>query len=176
MNNTSTFTNLVIFTDANKITILNPDTLEPIGVTDQSKLHPALTGPLSCAHAQFGPVTGDLFNYNLTFGCKPTYRIFKVLSASVKTEILATITESDIKSAYVHSFFLVSDYVVLGIWPANFAASGISILWQRNFMDGISTFDSTAQTKWLVVDRKEGRGLLANFNSSAIFAFHSVNA
>jgi torulene dioxygenase len=170
------FRNLVTFIDANMITTLDPETLEPIGVTDQSKLHPTLTGSLSCAHAQYDPVTGDLYNYNLAFGWKSTYRIFKVSARSGEAEILATVTESDVKAAYVDSFFLTEDYVVLGIWPAHFAAGGMSILWERNFMDAISNFDPDAETKWLVVDRKDGRGLVAKFTSPAMFAFHSANA
>ncbi|KAA8643749.1 uncharacterized protein ATNIH1004_010523 [Aspergillus tanneri] len=42
------------------------ETLEPVGVTDQSVLHPNLKGPLTCA--QYDPITRDLFNYNLDSG------------------------------------------------------------------------------------------------------------
>jgi torulene dioxygenase len=173
---TSQLKNLVTFTDASSIKILDPDTLEPVGVADQSKLHPALTGPLSCAHAHYDPVTGDLYNYNLALGRNSTYRIFRVSAATGKTDILATISGSDIKPAYVHSFFLTEEYVVLGIWPAHLAAGGMSMLWERNLLDAISSFNPAAETKWLVVDRKNGRGLVAKFSSPAMFAFHSVNA
>lgn len=172
----SQFKNLVTFTDATSIKTMDPDTLEPVGVADQSKLHPALTGPLSCAHAQYDPVTGDLYNYNLALGRNSTYRIFRVSAATGKTDILATISGSDIKPAYVHSFFLSEEYVVLGIWSAHYAAGGMSMLWERNLLDAISSFNPAAETKWLVVDRKNGRGLVAKFSSPAMFAFHTVNA
>jgi torulene dioxygenase len=54
------FENLVNFTDAAVIKKLDPDTLEPMGVTDQKTFHPELTGPLSSAHAQFDHATGDV--------------------------------------------------------------------------------------------------------------------
>jgi torulene dioxygenase len=54
------FENLVTFTDAALIKKLDPDTLEPMGVTDQKILHPELTGPMSSAHAQFDHATGDV--------------------------------------------------------------------------------------------------------------------
>jgi torulene dioxygenase len=172
----TSFKNLVTFTDATIAKTMDPDTLEPIGVTNQSKLHPDLSGPMSSAHAEFDPINGDLYNFNLAFGRFSTYRIFRVVAATGKTEILATISGNDIKAAYIHSFFLTDDYVILAIWPAHIAAGGASILWERNFLDALSKFNPDAETKWLVVDRKHGRGVVAKFSSPAFFSFHSVNA
>ncbi|KAI9745686.1 MAG: hypothetical protein M1818_001220 [Claussenomyces sp. TS43310] len=172
----SSFHNLTAFTDSANLKKLDPDTLEPSGVTDQKILHPALSGPLSCAHAQYDPIDGDMFNYNLTLGKQATYRIFRTSTTTGNTEILATISNKDIKAAYIHSFFLTPSCVVLGVWPSHYALGGVSILWTRNMLDAISAFDATAKTKWLVIDRKHGRGHIATFESSAFFAFHSVNA
>ena len=73
--------NLVCFTDATGIKTLNPETLEPIGVTDQRSLHPDLTGPMSCAHAHFDPINGDVYNVNLAFGASATYRLFRTVTS-----------------------------------------------------------------------------------------------
>lgn len=43
-------------------------------------------------------------------------------------------------------------------------------------LDAISPFNPAATTKWFVVDRKHGRGVVAKFDSPAMFAFHTVNA
>jgi torulene dioxygenase len=96
--------------------------------------------------------------------------------ATGKTEILAKITGADIKPAYIHSFFLTNDFVVLAIWPAYIAGLSLSILWERNMLDALSKFDPEARTLWLVVDRKHGCGLVAKYSSPAVFCFHSINA
>ncbi|KAL3481388.1 carotenoid oxygenase [Aspergillus californicus] len=162
-------------TDANQIQHLDPETLEPVGVADQTVLHPALKGPLSCAHAAYDPVTGDVYNYNLDFGRSATYRIFRTSAKTSKTEILATISGSGVKAAYVHSFFLSEDFVILCVWPSYFVGHGASILWQRNIIDALR-FNHKADSTWYVIDRKGGRGHIATFTSPAFFSFHTVNA
>lgn len=167
---------VVLKTDTSSMKTIDTDTLEPMGVTDQKGLHPDLKGPMSCAHAQYDHENGDVFNYNLDFGRVSTYRVFKTSPQTGNTEILATISDPSIAPAYVHSFFLTSDFVILAIWSSHFAAYGISILWERNIMDSISPFNPKSKVKWLVVDRRHGRGLVATFESPAAFSFHSVNA
>jgi len=86
----SKFNNLMVFTDNASGKKLDPDTLEPLGVTDQRRLHPELKGPISCAHPQYE--NGDVYNYNLDFSPSPTYRIFKTSMTTGNTEILASIS------------------------------------------------------------------------------------
>ncbi|KAL4865090.1 hypothetical protein BDV12DRAFT_200473 [Aspergillus spectabilis] len=162
-------------TDANQIQTLDLETLEPVGVTTQTQLHPDLKGPLSSAHAAYDPETGDLFNYNLAFGRSATYRVFKTSAETGKTEILATITGSGVQPAFIHSFFLSGDFVILCVWPLYFTGHGASVLWERNIIDALK-FNPKAEAKWFVVDRKGGRGHVATFTSPAFFSFHTVNA
>ncbi|GAB7365992.1 hypothetical protein MBLNU230_g7319t1 [Neophaeotheca triangularis] len=152
------------------------DTLEPLGVTKQAHLHPALKGPLSAAHAARDPETGDIFNYNLDFGARPTYRVFKASPTSGEIEILAEIAGRDIHGAYIHSFFITQNFVVLCLWPAYFSAQGASILWERNLLSALAPFNPKSRTTWLVIDRRQGRGLVKKFTSPAFFSFHTVNA
>lgn len=72
--------------------MLDPQTLEPIGTAQQTSLHPSLKGPSSATHAKSDPNTGDLYNYNLEYGRKGTYRVFTVSASSGETCILATIS------------------------------------------------------------------------------------
>jgi torulene dioxygenase len=146
-----------------------------LGVTRQDGLHPDLKGPLSCAHAEFDVATGDLYNYNLDLGRYATYRLFRTSAVTGKTEIIATITGPGVKPAYLHSFFLSEDYVILCIWPAIFGVGGIKILWERNMVNALH-FDPNLQTRWYVVDRKQGRGVVATYLCPAFFSFHTINA
>ncbi|KAF1981493.1 carotenoid oxygenase [Aulographum hederae CBS 113979] len=162
---------LVTKTDASMIKQIDPETLEPLGVTDQKILHPDLTGPLSAAHAKSDPVTGDVFNFNLAFGRQPTYRVFKVSASTGKTDILATFTAT---AAYIHSLFLTADHVILCVWNSHLMKGGIQMLWTKNILDAITESDSPA--KWFVIDRKHGKGVLATYESDPFFCFHTVNA
>jgi torulene dioxygenase len=168
--------NLVSFTDTAFMKTHDPETLAPLGVTDQTMLHHDLTGDLSCAHPEFDPQTGDAFNFNLKLGPTPVYRVFCTSAATGKTSILAKLSGKDAKAAYLHSFFLTENFLILCIWPAHFASGGAWVLWRRNIIDALADFDPSATTKWFVIDRHHGKGVIAKFESSAIFAFHTVNA
>lgn len=163
-------------TDANIIQMLDPETLEPIGLAYQSVLHPALKGVGSGAHAKSDPRSGDVFNYNLDFGRNGTYRVFRASASTGKTSILATFHHS---AAYLHSLFLTENYVVLCVWNSYYKAGGASILWTHNLLDAMQ-WDGQRPTTWFVVDKRSaeegGRGLIAKYTSDAFFAFHTINA
>ncbi|KAK8079152.1 carotenoid cleavage dioxygenase 1 [Apiospora phragmitis] len=172
----ATATNLWLTTDSCNLKEMDLQTLEPIGFAAQQKLHPLLKGPLSCAHAQRDPATGDLYNYNLDFGPVATYRVFRVNAATGTTDIIATIRQADAKPAYMHSFFLSESFVILCIPSTHLAAMGLHIPWQRNIVDAIEPFDESKACKWFVIDRRGGRGVVGTYESPAGFHFHSVNA
>ena len=165
-----------VATDNSTLKQMDPETLEPIGFATQQSLHPDLGGPMSCAHAQRDPETGDVFNFNLQMGRFPTYRIFRVSASTGKTDILATITGPGIAPAYIHSFFLSPSYVVLCIPSSHLAFSGLKVLWERNILNAIEPFSTDKKCKWFVVDRLHGKGVVARFESEAGFFFHTINA
>ena len=155
---------------------LDPSTLEPISIVHQRNLHPLLKGPMGASHAKSEPVTGDVFNHNLNLGSQSTYMVFKTSTSTGDTEILATISAPDVKPAYIHSFFLSQNFVILTIWSAHLAAGGLKILWEMNVLDAISSFSPDKAVKWFVVGRRHGRGVVVVFESPAAFCFHTINA
>ena len=168
---------LTAFTDSTGFKHIDPETLEPLGAANQSKLHPSLTGPFSAAHANFDPVTGDVINHNLDFTFPaPTYRVWKTSRATGETEILATIKDKDAACAYIHSSFITENLFVLAIWSSHMRGGGINVLWERNILDAIQKFNPDNKVIWLVVDRKHGKGLVAKYESPAAFSFHNSNA
>ncbi|KAF2843688.1 carotenoid cleavage dioxygenase [Patellaria atrata CBS 101060] len=160
-------------TDASSFARIDPSTLEPIGITNQRVLHPLLKGPLAAAHAKSDPQTGDVYNFNLEFGGSSTYRVFRTLTSTGETEILASITAPP---AYLHSILLTENYVLLCIWGSHFSAGGLSVLWYRNILDAIGPWDSSRDAMWYVIDRRHGKGLVATYTTPAFFCFHTVNA
>ncbi|EXJ91114.1 hypothetical protein A1O1_04221 [Capronia coronata CBS 617.96] len=163
-------------TDATMMQMIDPETLEPVGVARQTTLHPELQGLGSGAHAKSDPSTGDVFNYNLDFGRSGTYRVFRVSASAGKTSILAKFHHTP---AYLHSIFLTENYVVLCVWNSFYKAGGASILWHRNLLDAM-TWDNTTPATWFVVDKRPaeegGKGLVARYVSDAFYAFHTINA
>lgn len=168
---------LTSFTDSTGFKHLDPETLEPLGAASQKSLHPSLTGPFSAAHANFDPVTGDVINHNLDFTVPmPTYRVWKISRETGKTDILATIKDKDAACAYIHASFITENFFVLGIWSSHMRSGGMAVLWERNILEAIAPFNKDRKVKWLVVDRKHGRGLVAKFESDAMFSFHNSNS
>lgn len=168
--------NLFVLTDNSVLAEVDPETLEPLGYSDTGKFHPDLKGQLGCAHSQRDPETGDLFNFNLAFGRRPVYRVFRVSGETGKTEILATLPMPELPPAYIHSLFLTQNYVVLCVPSTHYAWNGLKIVWEGNLVEAIEPFDKAKLSQWVVIDRRHGKGVVSRFTTPAGFFFHSVNA
>jgi torulene dioxygenase len=167
---------LAMKTDSSQFQMLDPSSLEPVGIAEQATLHPDLKGPMSAAHAEHDPATGDIFNYNLAFGRTGTYRVFRTSASTGKTSILTTFQHAP---AYIHSQFLTENYLILCVWNSTFTMGGASILYHRNLMDAM-TWDDKNPATWFVIDKRPaevgGKGLIAKYTSDPFFSFHSVNS
>lgn len=157
-------------TDYNAFKKLDPETLEPIGLATQESLHSELTGPLSASHARSDPVTGDMYNFNLTLGQTSTYRVFGVSASTGKTTILASFSGIP---AYLHSLLITKDYVLLCVWNSH--VNPLALV-DGSFMDAIMSTDPSQPATWYVIDRKNGKGLVATYESPAFLCFHTINA
>ncbi|KAL4984044.1 carotenoid oxygenase [Aspergillus falconensis] len=160
-------------TDNSTYKQLHPSTLEPLAIATQATLHPELTGPLSASHAKYDPETGDIYNYNLSFSSgTPTYRVFRVSAKAEETSILATFTAAP---AYLHSFFLARNYVVVCVWNAHLSPKEF-MKKPGSYIGAIKQFDNQIPARWYVVDRRHGQELVAVYESPAFFCFHTINA
>ena len=169
-----TITSLINKTDATLYQMLDPETLEPVGLAKQTDLHPELKGQMSATHAKSDPITGDIYNYNLEVARQHTYRVFTVSASTGRTEILATITSA--QGAYLHSLLLTENYVILCVWNSYYALGGLKLVYERNIIDALAEFDPSRPTRWFVVDRKHGKGVVATYESDPFFCFHTINA
>lgn len=162
---------LWLATDTATMSRVDPSTLEPIGVAQQSELHPDLKGQMSAAHGKRDPVTGDFFNFNLELGPRPTYRVFQLVQATGEVRILATIRAP---GSYIHSMFITEGHVVLCVNSLRHAYGGATIPFGGNVLDALRFED--APCVWYVVDRRGGKGVVGEFRTPRGFFFHSVNA
>lgn len=168
--------NIVLSTDAAVLQSIDKDTLEPLDSGRMDRFHPGLGGQLALSHAQQDEQTGDLFNVNLKFGPVATYKFFRVSAKTGKTDILATVADPSLSPAYIHSFFMTENYVVLCVPSSHFAWAGIKLPVVGNVLEAIKPFNDKALCKWIVVDRRHGQGVVARFSTPAGFFFHSANA
>ena len=140
--------NLWLKMDNSRLQEIDSKTLEPIQIVRQDAFNRSLKGPFSGAHSRTDPETGDLYNYNLETGRHATYRIFCVSVTTGKTSVLATISDSSIQPAYIHSMFLAQHYVVLCVFNAYYAAGALKILWTLNILEAMY-FTPTRRTNGL---------------------------
>ncbi|KAL4796801.1 carotenoid oxygenase [Aspergillus venezuelensis] len=157
-------------TDNFNLKEIHSETLEPISFCDQTVLHPDLNGRLSASHAETDPETGDVYNYNLSFGRTTTYRVFRVSAATGETSILASFPGIP---SYMHSFFLTKNHVVICVWNAHISPQDLA---KGSYVGALKEFDGSLPAKWYVVDRRHGNGLVATYESPAFFCFHAINA
>ncbi|KAJ5093873.1 Carotenoid oxygenase [Penicillium angulare] len=157
-------------TDRNVFKQLHPETLEPIRLATQANLHPDLEGRQTASHARSDPITGDVYNFNLTVDSTSIYRVFHISASTGETTILATF--SGIPS-YIHSLNITENYVILCVWNAHINCEEHD---EGSFIDSIMPTDPTQPATWYIIDRKEGQGLVATYESPAFFAFHTIGA
>ena len=112
---------VVAKTDADILSILDPETLEVLGPAHYKDLDPALKGAgLAGAHSCVDPANGDLFNYVYAFGPSAGYTAFGIRGKGPdrgRMTVLAKIT--DAPPAYLHSSCLTEKYFILCVWQAD---------------------------------------------------------
>ncbi|RPA89956.1 carotenoid oxygenase [Choiromyces venosus 120613-1] len=167
---------IVVKTDAAVMQLLTGESLKPERYLLQRDLHSSLRGPLSAAHARTDPLTGDLYNYNLDMHPRNSgYRVFRTAKDTGATEILATI--KDAAPAYIHSFWMSENYLILCIWNSRFSWRGAKCVWEKNLVDAIADWDPQGKSFFYVIDRKGGKGIIAKFvDAVPFFAFHTIGA
>ncbi|ORY59966.1 carotenoid cleavage dioxygenase 1 [Pseudomassariella vexata] len=153
---------------------IDPDTMEPRRYINQGYLDSKLIGAMGPAHGQLDPETGDYISFNCEFVSPlAKYQIFRISASTGETSILATIKS---KPAYIHSFFMTQNHVVLCVPVSHYELFGLKMIWTGCILDAMKPFDPTECCRWYIIDQRHGKGLLAEFFSPASFFFHSTNA
>jgi torulene dioxygenase len=49
-------------------------------------------------------------------------------------------------------------------------------MYHKNVIDAMAPFDPDTKATWYVVDRRQGKGVIATYESNPFFCFHSINA
>ncbi|KAF7724670.1 hypothetical protein EC973_000842 [Apophysomyces ossiformis] len=165
---------LVAKTDANLLQQVDADTLIPKRLFNYASLDKRLDGELSAAHHQYDPVTGEIFNFTLKL-MPPRLQVF-VTTRTGEVHVLANISRHNGKSirpAYIHSFWLTKNYVIIPESPLYFHA--IDFLVGGTAVSGLH-WDRSRPTYLHVIGRRPDQGHITTIEVEPFYTFHTANA
>ncbi len=148
----------------------DPDTLETLGHAQYDGPEPA--GNLACAHLKRDPVTNELVNFETSFGRNCYYHVHSIRSATERDHICSIPVD---EPAYMHSFALTPNYVVLTEFP--FVVNPLEFIKPGTQGPFVENFEWNPErgTRFFVIDRQQGT-VVATLRTDAFFGFHHANA
>ncbi|KAI8148245.1 carotenoid oxygenase [Fennellomyces sp. T-0311] len=173
---------LVTKTDANILQQVHSNTLEPTRLFDYGTYDKRLDGVLSAAHHQCDPNTGESFNFSINFGRKPSMTVFSIDSKG-KATVYAEISERRLPNgecakflpAYVHSFWLTENYIIIPESPLHYANHGIDVM-VHGVIATAMAWKENSSTYLHIVSRDPKRGHVVSLPVDPFFTFHTGNA
>ena len=156
-------------TETPRPVVFDPETLETRGHAPYDG--PAPGGHLACAHVQHDPWTGGVVTFETEFGRTSTYHVYETDDPATREPIASIAVD---EPAYMHSFALTRQYVVLTefpyvVNPLDFLTGG-----SGSFIDAFR-WEPERGTRFVVIDRASGT-VVAEPRTEAFFGFHHVNA
>lgn len=163
-------TEYLALTESPRKVRFDPNTLEMTGHVTYDDDVP--DGQLSCAHLKRDPSTGVLVNVETAFGRTSQYHVHATTAAGERRHVGSVETD---RPAYMHSFALTPQYVVLTEFPfrldpRRFLKPGR----QPPFIEQFE-WEPDRGTRIVVLDRTTG-AVVAEPVTEALFGFHHVNA
>ncbi|WP_264555549.1 carotenoid oxygenase family protein [Halocatena marina] len=144
----------------------DPETLESLGVYDYPD---DLDGQLTTAHPHHDFERGETVNYVTQFDRQSRYTAYRLVDGAREAIGSATVDEP----AYMHSFGLTDQYVILAEFP--FVVNPLRLRFgNRPFVENYQ-WKPERGTRFTVLDRETG-DVVARPRTDAFFAFHHVNA
>ncbi len=146
----------------------DPETLATLSIEGYQD---PLGGQVTTAHPHQAPGSGDLVNYVLNFGRRSEYQVYRQHPTSMARELIASIPTTE--PAYLHSFGITEDYVVLAIFP--FVVNPLRLLLSgKPFIENYR-WRPELGTKFVVVRLSDG-SVRGTYQAEPFFAFHHINA
>ncbi|HKN96423.1 MAG TPA: carotenoid oxygenase family protein, partial [Pseudonocardiaceae bacterium] len=144
------------------------ETLATLGVNGYQD---PLGGHVTTAHPHQVPGSGDLVNYVLRFGQRSEYLVYRQRPGTMTRELVASIPAR--QPAYLHSFGITEDYVVLAVFP--FVVNPASLLSRgKPFIENYR-WRPELGTRFVVIRLSDG-SVRGEYRAEPFFAFHHVNA
>lgn len=145
-----------------------PDTLATLG----PYAFDDFDGQTMCAHPHVDPRTGETLTFTTEYGRRSRYRFYRSPAGSDRFRAVGSIPTR--RPAYVHSFGLTPDYVVLVEFPLDVHPLRLLLPGGDSFIERFQ-WRPDRGTRFHVLDRHTGTPV-AEHVADAVFAFHHVNA
>ncbi|MFD1513577.1 carotenoid oxygenase family protein [Halomarina rubra] len=146
----------------------DPETLATDGHVRYTGDEPS--GHLACAHLQRDPWTDRFVTFETEFGRPSRYHVFETRDFTTRRHVGSVPVE---EPAYMHSFALTPNYVVLTEFP--FVVDPLAMLVGDGAFVDAFRWEPERGTRFVVLDRRSG-GVVATPTTEAVFGFHHVNA
>jgi beta,beta-carotene 9',10'-dioxygenase len=127
-------------------------------------------GTTTTVHPHYDAHRGETIGYATRFGRNPGYTLYRTPDGQMDPEIVGGVTVDE--AAYLHSFALTPNYVVLTESP--FVVSPIALL-RGSTVAGSFTWKPERGTRFIVFYRASG-DVAATHRTAPFFVFHHVNA
>lgn len=141
------------------------ETLGPVNYEDN------LSGQITTAHPHFDSEHKLLVNFLLSVSKDCHYNIYTLPLGSAKRQLIASVKRAN--PAYIHSFALTPQYVILVEYPLLLKPLELAFSDQAYIQN--YHWRSGAATHYLVIDRENG-ALVGDFEQQTAFSFHQINA
>ncbi|WP_256687230.1 carotenoid oxygenase family protein [Halococcus qingdaonensis] len=156
---------VVATTESPRPLAFDPETLETHGQHAREPL-----GTTTTVHPHYDAHRGETIGYATRFGRNPGYTLYRIPDGRTEPEIVGGVTVDE--AAYLHSFALTPNYVVLAENP--FVVSPLALL-RGSTVAGSFTWKPERGTRFIVFDRASG-DVAATHWTEPFFVFHHVNA
>lgn len=130
-----------------------------------------LVGQLSSSHPQYDNATGCYYNFLVRLGLGHSYEVYQIHKKTTRRSLIASVPVR--RPSYMHSFAMTRNYLILTEFPM-FLKPAAGLLWGRAPKDSMEWMPVEG-TRFLVLNKRSGK-LEALHHSSAMFAFHHINA
>ncbi|MGI0072690.1 MAG: carotenoid oxygenase family protein [Nitrosotalea sp.] len=145
----------------------DPQTLKTIGVFSYND---KIDSGITTAHPHYDFVQSEGINYTTKISRASSYNIYRITDGTSRNLIGSVSVE---EPAYMHSFSLTENYVILAEFPLVVKPLDL-LLSGKPFIENFS-WKPDRGTRFIVINRKNGN-LVGTYKSEAFFAFHHVNS
>ncbi|QDG51609.1 carotenoid oxygenase family protein [Persicimonas caeni] len=146
----------------------DPDTLRTLGHIDYAG---GVEADATTAHPHYERDSGRELNYALRFGRTSKYKIVATDPKSLERELVGSL-EVD-RPAYMHSFGMTENYVVLSEWPL--VVNPLEMLASNKPFIENYRWKPERGTRFRVFRKHDG-ALVGDYHAEPRFGFHHVNA
>ena len=148
----------------------DPETLETLGQLDYGD-EEQTARDVTTAHPHWDAQSNSELNYVATFGPTSTYRVMSTSPHTLEREVVGRVETA--RPAYVHSFGMTENYVVLVEFP--FVVNPLELLFtDKPFIQNYRWKPGRA-TRFHIMRKSDGK-IVAEQRTKARFGFHHVNA